>query len=768
MDRRDGVAAVVFSLIGLLWLFPQIFLGRIPFVGDLLNSFNPWFTSAAQALQSGRLPLWNPYTASGEPFLANPQAMMFYPGALVFWLFPYGFAWPAFLMMHVVLIGAGTFLLAKKWGFLTGQALFIALAMVWNGFMVVHWEFPPALAASAYVSLMILVGGAYRSRVSPMWVGFVLAITTTLLCLTGYPHFIYYILLLAVVHRLTESGRRLWRGDEPRFKTVYHVLLWGAFVGFGIVMSLPQWGPALEAVSQSIRNRIPLNSAADYSLNPAFILKFIIPDIVDKVALPFRSSPFGAEFWPLQRNWLTTFFIGTGPFVLALAALRHRSRWHLAGVALFAGMLACAMPVVFPLVWTLFPGMRYMTHFANAMLIAVWAVVFLAGFGLKDLSGDRKPALLLLALVAVVSTVVALSGTFRGMSARWLLGLGSLSEAQHMWMKTAACHSVVWMALWAGLFFFRWKGKTLSLLALLSAELWMFGHDIHPLTRHSFFHEPVTLARFVQTKDVRFVMDPELMKKSRIMTGDSLAAGYQSIRQVLYPNVHLPFRVEAAWGYEVMPNKAYADFRRQISGNLLENRLVRFLSGGIVLSETDQGRFKRADHYHFSVHDNPDVLPKATWNSRRKVIPGSDERLRYLVREWDPSSETVLETGTEGGALTGVQGGPLSFGETEESVSVRGERSTAGFLVMNRIYYPGWEVFVNGKRGTLLRANHAFQCVETPAGYWDVVFKYRPRIFYLAVWGFVSVSLFLIASNLLMAIPKKRAFFASKNAKYRV
>ena len=38
-----------------------------------------WRAFAAASLRSGHLPLWNPFTYGGEPFLAGFQSAVFYP-----------------------------------------------------------------------------------------------------------------------------------------------------------------------------------------------------------------------------------------------------------------------------------------------------------------------------------------------------------------------------------------------------------------------------------------------------------------------------------------------------------------------------------------------------------------------------------------------------------------------------------------------------------------------------------------------------------------
>ena len=74
---------------------------------DSMAQYYPWRAFAHRSFAAGALPLWNPHSLCGAPFLANFQSALFYPLNLPFWLFDPArvFGWMA--LFHLVLAGFG-------------------------------------------------------------------------------------------------------------------------------------------------------------------------------------------------------------------------------------------------------------------------------------------------------------------------------------------------------------------------------------------------------------------------------------------------------------------------------------------------------------------------------------------------------------------------------------------------------------------------------------------------------------------------------------
>src|SRR5919197_1206212 len=108
---------------------------------DLYAYFFPRLVYGAQAVWSGRIPLWNPYELCGAPFLASAQSGVLNPiAALVFGLAPPTVALHVFFVVHYLLAGVAMYLFCR------------AADLGWQSAALasVGWTFSPALTRAIY------------------------------------------------------------------------------------------------------------------------------------------------------------------------------------------------------------------------------------------------------------------------------------------------------------------------------------------------------------------------------------------------------------------------------------------------------------------------------------------------------------------------------------------------------------------------------------------------------------------------------------------
>ncbi|HQQ79432.1 MAG TPA: hypothetical protein PLB01_18940, partial [Thermoanaerobaculia bacterium] len=146
--KATGRTALLGGALGLAFaaalLGPGALAGLVPARGDLADFFWPMKAYTAARWAAGSLPLWNPLSGCGEPWLAQLQTGVLYPGDLPFLLG--GAAGPLLaIALHLSIAAAGmaawlSDLGTSRAGALAGAAIFagggafLSLAPVYNNF----------------------------------------------------------------------------------------------------------------------------------------------------------------------------------------------------------------------------------------------------------------------------------------------------------------------------------------------------------------------------------------------------------------------------------------------------------------------------------------------------------------------------------------------------------------------------------------------------------------------------------------------------------
>src|SRR6266852_2156492 len=120
--RERGLWLLAALVAALFWR-PLIF--ETFFFRDLYLLIYPKRLFFAMAIRAGEMPLWDPYTNGGQPFLASPANFAFHPTNLLYLVLPTIVAFNWILVLHVVACAVFAYCLARTIG-LSATAAFVA------------------------------------------------------------------------------------------------------------------------------------------------------------------------------------------------------------------------------------------------------------------------------------------------------------------------------------------------------------------------------------------------------------------------------------------------------------------------------------------------------------------------------------------------------------------------------------------------------------------------------------------------------------------
>lgn len=697
--RLPGILAAAAIVPALFWFGPALIARQVPSFRDQGDFFYPLKLYTADRLRSGEIPLWNPLSAGGEPWLANAQAGVFYPPSLLFLLPQPGIAGILFLLLHFAVgaWGMRRFLAGEavsESGALFGSAIFVAsgfaasLSAFWNHFGA--WAWLPAIAAIA------------RSGVKTRGALLALALFAGLQAMAGSPEISGLTALVALVLALlpTRDPEKPWL-DSPRksfLRTGGGLLLGLALAGWVIV---PMGELALHS---DRRGALSVEEREPGALTlPALAAGF--------ARLPRTAS---------RTYWVSSVFVGPLGLAVALAAFFERERRRLvlllAGIGLAGLLLAAAGP---PGSWLrAIPPLDRLRYPEKWLAATFFSLAALGGLGLDTLR-FRAGGPLLRAVFATAAAA-ALAGTLL------FGGLTPFSAAIAVGLLAALA-----LAFGAGR-----PETTGGLLSATAALALVASLAIASRTLFTFAPEAAIRSRPP-------VLGAIGNLTGRVLTPPAGALSRWVVRDWSFDEATLARQREALAGYTnlllgvstvrtaaALPTAAGRQIADSVDASPDPARAAGPASARLLWSPFQPSRLPSRKVGEFFRAPIAPYRPRLSFARSYRVEPDPARAWsRAATGRVDLAREVLLDRDPSPRPPAGVPS-PILLARLAED---RPERVVAeittnspGLLVLTDLFYPGWIAEEEGRRLPILRADGFFRAVALPAGTHRVTFRYRP------------------------------------------
>jgi hypothetical protein len=720
------VAILLFLCVLFFWrvLTPDSLDRRWFASGDFTDQFYAFRYFMAEELWSGRLPLWNPFTYSGSPFLADIQSAAYYP------------------------IGLLIVLLAGK-----GGLPLIAVEFE----VIVHY-----FLASLFVYLF--VKHLTRSRLAGLVSGVVYAYGSYL---TSYPKLQMGILegqtwvplaLLAVHLAAEEEQKRRARrsvawlalgglalglaalaGHAQTFLLATYTVL-----GYLIFTFFPLW--------QTVDRRGKIRLLAEAFILPLVALGFAAAQLIPsfeymqlstRAQIGFNRAGGGflfSDLLALILPGLRVIYAGILPLILAALALllkRRRETIFWGMVAFLALLLTLGRKTVFyTLLYVFAPGFNLFQGQERALQVFSLALAILAGYGtaILDRPMDRAvkhryAAFCRVLLWANVGAVML------AMFAYWGTLLNPPESGQVNDLLERAVLLVLLLGLSTLVLHLR-SGHKLGnwRLGLLIVPLIVF--DLFSLNMDRDLQREKARDRFLVTAPIQFLQEqppPFRVWHERLLPG----------------NYGTVWRLEDTGGISPLRLRRYQAFLNALPGEkarwLLNVHYAltweHMLPDGELVEEYSD---PEEDFYFFRIKE-PGLAAYVVYSAQ--VEEDDSVALQRLSSpDFDPRREVVLAEDPEQ-ALPGAGNGLVRMIERlPDRLVLEVDTDADGILVLSEIEYPGWQARVDGQDTSILRANTILRAVPIKAGTHRVEMIFRPwTVLAGLVLSVVTVVVVLIA-----------------------
>ena len=619
----------------ILFLSPVLFTQDIWGFRDFHRYIYPTKFFARESILSGIIPFWNPYLASGMPFLANLQSCIFYPPSILIYILPINLGLKVYVLFHFGLAGISMYLLCRKLGLSGVPSLVASIVWTFSGWMVSSIDIIIILASSAWLPLILLF--ALKSRESFLF-SVLTGIALSFQFLGGEPSIFYFTLLLLICFSF------YFRLKIRR--TALSILI-------GIGLSLFQILPFLEMVSYSERLYSQKNTAF-WAFVPHELFSLIIPSATGNLI----RNPLSYDW--LRQMWLKSPYLGIIPFVLTAVAILYPKKKRAASffclIFLFSILLSFGDRTPLYKLSQLLPLFSLVRYPVKWLYLATFSSSILAGFSVcYILRKEKIPITLIISAGSLIFFLLAFCFSTRyAIFDPFLIKWEMIKWVKDIYLDSSFILIILGFFLIATILFrksLKEKWYKTLLLGLILTDLFWFGEELNPTVKEDLYKKPGVVKFFNLNKDkyFRYGLSPETSKSLNIIRGATFEKAIENAHKYVASNAGMLFGLFDAGAYDSIYLADYFGFRRIIGMSPFQIVLpcISMMNTRYNISKwpsKEEGTRLVYSEDELFLYENPGFLARAFFVQDFKVIKNRKEVLEYMFsKSFDPAKEVVIE-----------------------------------------------------------------------------------------------------------------------------
>lgn len=749
----DTLTGVNFPWLDYKWNYPAGIPVKNPAISDAIVQYFPWRNLVMNIWKSGQIPLWNPYTFSGTPLMANWQSAPFYPLNIIMLLLANGWGWTFIIIFQVFLSLVFTYLFLREIKLSPVSSLFGAIIFSFSGFMMIYLEYNSPSQAAIWLPLILLLIEKFCKTKSPILLP-ILSCSIFIMLSAGNFQVSAYSLIVSVIY-FTVRVLNL-RNKNSQLKTIITGL---TFIFLGITLASIQLFPTFELFINSVRgleNNLVLYNYGLISLRN--IITFFAPD--------FFGNPVTGNSWaPIYHETTGYFGILTIPFLISAFFNKKNNLFWLFASIFFASLLLIFDTPIGRIVYTLNVPLFSTSYASRALFLTDFSAAVLASLGLEKLKTNPKTVLRLILLVTVfmilviVSVFIIIYLSSHGVCfSKDLIGHLSIS-LKNLVLPTALTITLSVIFIVGGKSSIIYAG----IIFLTLFDLFRFGLKYNTFTPVRLLYPTTPVIDFL-TKNISYYrIDREKAN-------------------ILPPNTWMPYELMSASGYDPLYAKSYADYysvyNSTAPGSLYSRYLeldnynsifldlagVKYLvvakrdEKGVIVDYGGESisykisltKYKKVFEDRITaVLENTTVMPRALLFNTFDIQKDNFAALTSIYSGYDFRNKVIVSKApslTIGGSSTSDNIQIVNY--LPNTVELKSTSKNNSIAVLTDAYYPGWKVYIDEKPVDILIADGIFRGVAVPAGTHQIKFVFEPKSFNLGLiisTGSLIVILFLYA-----------------------
>lgn len=706
------------------------FPAKNPLITDPILQTYPWRLQVVTDIKDGKLPLWNPYSFSGQPLLGNIQSAPFSIFNILFFILPFKIAWSLQILLPPALTALFMFLFLRELKISKAASIFGAFILPFTGFFMVWQTWGTIVTTAMWLPLILLLINKLFAKIHPVPF-IILTFAVSQVVLSGHWQTAFYVFVASLIFFLVKL-------KSTKFAKGSLIIIAGFILA--IVISSPQIFPSLEFINLSSR-QIDQNYSpgrSDWFIPPQNLIQLLAPD--------FFGNPATYNYWGIWNYAEFASFIGIVPLSFALLALFKKERQTLffIGLAVLSLLLGLENPISkipyalnLPFISSVQPS--------RIIFLLVFSLSALAAFGFENFLKEKskKGVVITLFFISILFTLLFLAKT-----QKFLFPQLANIDTSYVALRNLII-PVIFSFLLLIVFLLRFSKIPKILLVFLIftltfIELFRFYQKFTPFSKLSWIFPQTKITRFLQAQEKPFRI---LATDRRIFNGNTPAAyGLETVQG--YDPLYLKSYSQFVSSWNAGKMEKPASFNRIVTPQKYDSKITDFMNVRYILTfdEISKPGFKKVlEEGITKVYENENAQERAYFVNEVVKVGSKDQTLEKLFDKNFDLSKSAVSEDFEFPAQD-ISAAAQFKDYHDQSFTIETDCDKPAPLILNNVYYPGWEAFIDGQKTSIKKVNYMFQLVLVPQGKHQVEFKFRPKSFYnglyFSIAGVISTLLF--------------------------
>ena len=699
---KNGLILLFYITVAFIFNW-SILCGKNLMKWDIMDAYYPLCMSSADMLRKGRLPLWNAAFQFGTPTYVMLGVPYWYPTTILFELTTgYSLICVAFdYFIHVVLACYGMYLLVYSHLRHRGKFRTCIIAVIagcfygFSGLFVSNAEHIMIIVSAAWLPYILVCVKKYFETNTKFFL-ITAALCMGLSILGGYPE-VWIATFIILIPYFVIHSRYEERIGIRVFKAAFTYMVFAVGTGVSAAVSVIPFIASSKYIDR-------LNGgAAVNSYQAKMALSAILP----------HFTRFSKELGGTLDISMISMFMGILTLLLLGVSffIKMQFKWRYMGLISFAFLMMLGNNAfLHPLFYKYFPLYSSLRFPSTWRCILTVFILLLAAQTLEEILGNEK-SIKMFTLVCLITCSffcilnVLLSYLVNSISEEIISGLKND-------LKTDSLLCLIYAVIFAGIFVVgKNKNKDITFLLLLGTVVDIFVGQfiLYPLTVTWYNQWDISAIKAKQGEiQVMFESDRNRSHSIEYNDAERSKNGLNSMRIVWDHTLDEE-------GYLSVLLNYVQTYKESEHCRLSSEMPVAYLTNNVVSRE------------------------EMDFNIWLQDITVSPYQIFVEQKNSDLSDNKTLQKG--------IIAEHFISGDIAFDVSL----DTGGYLVVQQSCYPGWNVYVDGRKEEIVQINGVFLGVYLKEGTHEVHFVFRPLDFYIgAILSVSYLTAFLISFVLYM------------------